>query len=168
MDRGAWWATVHGITELDTTERLTLSHTHLRPTDELTASENIVCYLEPPRGRGLIQHGTAAQEAERARGRCGSDPSQGFSIPTSRHLSSILVSIALSLREQDHIPDLCSGPSFILSWPLAPEPPNLGEEPGRLKLEGRKSRVFSFMLFWTPCSTWQIQPLYVGHLCINS
>ena len=26
MDLGAWWATVHGITELDTTERLTFSY----------------------------------------------------------------------------------------------------------------------------------------------
>ena len=25
MDRGAWWATVHEVTELDTTEQLTLS-----------------------------------------------------------------------------------------------------------------------------------------------
>ena len=24
MDRGAWWATVHGVTELDTTEQVTL------------------------------------------------------------------------------------------------------------------------------------------------
>ena len=28
MDRGAWQATVHGATELDTTERLTHTYTH--------------------------------------------------------------------------------------------------------------------------------------------
>ena len=26
MDRGAWWATVHGVTELDTTEMTSQSH----------------------------------------------------------------------------------------------------------------------------------------------
>ena len=30
MDRGAWWATVHGITELDMSERLMRAHTHNR------------------------------------------------------------------------------------------------------------------------------------------
>ena len=27
MDRGAWWATVHRVTELDMTEQLTYTHT---------------------------------------------------------------------------------------------------------------------------------------------
>ena len=27
-DRGAWWATVHGVIELDPAEQLTLTHTH--------------------------------------------------------------------------------------------------------------------------------------------
>ena len=30
MERGAWWATVHGVAELDTTEVTQHTHTHTR------------------------------------------------------------------------------------------------------------------------------------------
>ena len=31
MDRGAWWAIVHGVTKAGTTEQLIHTHTHLQP-----------------------------------------------------------------------------------------------------------------------------------------
>ena len=38
MDRGAWWATVHAVAELDTTEQLTLSLSwnSVRPREQFT------------------------------------------------------------------------------------------------------------------------------------
>ena len=44
MDRGVWWATVHGVAELYTTE-LTKYISALLVTDELNHSTRIICYL---------------------------------------------------------------------------------------------------------------------------
>ena len=45
MDRGAWRATVHGITESDTIEQLMLSHTHSAVKNPLTVSFYIYIYI---------------------------------------------------------------------------------------------------------------------------
>ena len=38
MDRGAWWETVHGVTEFDTTEQLCMEHEFT----DLSISETVV------------------------------------------------------------------------------------------------------------------------------
>ena len=53
MDRGAWQATVHRIAELDTTERLTQTHTH-------SATVKIQQLVYPTnKSRNPLQHQTS-------------------------------------------------------------------------------------------------------------
>ena len=47
IDRGTWWATVHGVAQLDMTERLTLSHFSDK-TRHSKSKKGIICwYIHP-------------------------------------------------------------------------------------------------------------------------
>ena len=44
MDKGAWWATVHGVTESNMTERRAVSHFHVYHT-EINCDNNYLIYF---------------------------------------------------------------------------------------------------------------------------
>ena len=46
MDRGAWWATLHGVTESQT--RLRQQHTHTQETDDITKLNDLRQFIKGP------------------------------------------------------------------------------------------------------------------------
>ena len=53
MDRGVWWAAVHEVTELDTTEQLRTQHRHTDDTILMAESEKeLKSLVEGERGEG--------------------------------------------------------------------------------------------------------------------
>ena len=66
MDRGAWWATIHGVTKSDTTEQLSTAHTQpvLQHVDIIKPpfiTKTWVCFIEFSSLVQLKEHYTGNQ-----------------------------------------------------------------------------------------------------------
>ena len=52
MDRGAWWAIVHEVSELDTTKLLTHTHTHTHTQTHTHTAETMYLWEAAPTSQG--------------------------------------------------------------------------------------------------------------------
>ena len=102
VDRGAWWATVHRIAELDTTEQLT--HTHTMASDFWSSLLLQPCHLIPTSAKGKCfscSHFSGKEgKAQKGQGDCSGSKSASLCLPVNslkwaffsgRNYSSVLL-----------------------------------------------------------------------------
>lgn len=150
----------------------------------MAAIENTVCYLQAPRKgkqHGRATQGKATQQAGRSVRKmwvllelmfilCGCSSQDSFY--QALGICFLSLSFTLFLREEDQVPDHPAGPfpmlkpSLILSTPLAPQPPNVGDKTDRKKRGSQVCSVTCYSRLFLPA--YCTQCLQVGNFCSKS